>query len=646
MVEIMQEEQQAVAVGSVVAPTMAGVAAMVKGKPATLRIGDIHRAEGAFVNPRTTFDEVELAELRESIRAQGLNQPILVRPRAQGGWEIVAGERRWRVMLDLHGQDGEIEVLIKELDDDQAQAAALTENVERAPMNPVEEARAAHRIFLRVNGDVECAAERLGMKPETFKRRMALMRASEGVQKALVEQKIALGHAELLAAVDLSKQDSALEQVIKRKLSVGNLKDQVLAMSCDLPAAIFDKADCTNCEFNSAVQTALFTEAVTEGRCTRPTCYEAKQEGKLQEIAGSLGDEYAKVTIMRGGDHIIPIKLVALGKHGVGEEQASACRSCASFGCSVSGVVGSMGKVEHGVCFDSPCNARHVLTNRKALEAAEQAERDASNLEPKETTSGAKKKPASTGVKAGAGKAEKKGGPAKKTAAPAPVAVQLSSGVKSYRVDIWRKIAAKQTWANPDMALRVLVALALNGSSRHISSNRTRDALEKISGQPVGHGIHNMKEATDAVRETDPLKLQRVTHAMAASAMADLDETGMRQVMEFLGVDMGSGSVWKLDEGLLALLSKAEIEVIAEEVGISTILGSAAMKKAMATKKGELIATILGLKEFDYTRAVPRCMEYRTTNKEAIASGAALPGAAEADDGHQDDEEEEVAAQG
>ena len=210
-------------------------------------------------NPRQYFDPVEMAELEASIKAQGVLQPILVRPITDGKLEIVAGERRWRAATSVGLAD--IPAMVREMTDAQVDEAALTENHERAAMSPTEEAEAAARILGNCAGNREEAAKRLGWSPATLKQRLALMNCSDSVRKALNERKISLGHAELLAAVTREKQDDVLGKLLGAPAmpTVPQLKSMLEQIAQNLDVAIFNKDQCVNCPHNSGTQQALFS---------------------------------------------------------------------------------------------------------------------------------------------------------------------------------------------------------------------------------------------------------------------------------------------------------------------------------------------------------------------------------------------------
>lgn len=596
------------------------------GTPAVLNLRDLHQRKEPRKNPRTRFKQEPMDKLVANIKAKGVLQPILVRPRPEGGYEIVAGERRVRASRVAFGEDGTIPAYIRECTEDEADEYALLENTEREPMSPAEEAEAAHAILVREAGNHEAAAAALGWSVSMLKRRVALMRLTPEARAALVNEQIEIGHAELLAAVDPTKQNGALAKIIEHKLTIAQVRDQVAAMSHELSAAIFDRAECGGCDYNSSQQRALFGETVAEGRCTRPACYSAKTEERLQSIAAGLVEEVPKVVILRADSGIIPIKLAADGPVGVGAEQIKSCRSCANFGCTVSATLGSLGEVERDLCFDAECNTKLVAANIASRQPAPTSKSPAA-------AQGGKKKAGSAGAGSKGSSGKSSSTPASARPPRTDTTVKVPQAVKEYRVAQWRQIGARVAFAQPDAALRLLVALGLSGLTRTIDRAKTADALAQLCGAQKSKSYTRVLEAAMAVKDTPADTLVRVTHAMAASALKEVDEHNLRDALTYLAVDMGAH--WKLGEDFLKLLTKSEIEALAEELGIAQAMGEKSFKKAMTGKKDEVIKAVLGVEGFQYAGAVPTVMRY---DDPATVEFAASVGGSEAEDEDMDDE--------
>ena len=174
--------------------------------------------------PRTRMDEGALNELAASIKAQGLMQPILVRPIGQDTlsglvkYEIIAGERRFRAS-QLAGLT-DVPVLVRDVDDLAAAAMALIENIQREDLNPLEEAQGIHRLITDFSFTHEQAATAVGRSRSAVSNLLRLMNLAAPVQTMLMAGDIDMGHARALLAVDAASQITLANQVVAKRLSV------------------------------------------------------------------------------------------------------------------------------------------------------------------------------------------------------------------------------------------------------------------------------------------------------------------------------------------------------------------------------------------------------------------------------------------
>ncbi len=168
--------------------------------------------------PRTRMDEGSLYELAESIKAQGVMQPVLVRPVAPGRYEIIAGERRTRA-AKLAGLD-EVPVLVKNVPDEAAAAMSLIENIQREDLNPLEEAQGLKRLTDEFGLTHEQAAQAVGRSRSAASNLLRLLNLSEPVQQMLMAGDLDMGHARALLPLDGAQQILAAGDVVARKLSV------------------------------------------------------------------------------------------------------------------------------------------------------------------------------------------------------------------------------------------------------------------------------------------------------------------------------------------------------------------------------------------------------------------------------------------
>ena len=168
--------------------------------------------------PRREFNEESLSELAASIKAQGLMQPVVVRPRAQGGFELIAGERRWRA-AQLAGLD-KIPALIREVDDQQASAMALIENIQREDLNPLEEAEALARLKDEFGLTQQQVADAVGKSRVAVTNLLRLLNLASPVREMLLAGEIEMGHARALLPLELLDQERVARVVASKRLSV------------------------------------------------------------------------------------------------------------------------------------------------------------------------------------------------------------------------------------------------------------------------------------------------------------------------------------------------------------------------------------------------------------------------------------------
>ena len=172
--------------------------------------------------PRTRMDEGALYELAESIKAQGIMQPILVRRLTQGDnagkYEIIAGERRFRASR-LAGL-ADVPVLVRDVPDESAAAMALIENIQREDLNPLEEAQGLQRLVKEFGLTHELAAQAVGRSRSAASNLLRLLNLADPVQTMLMAGDIDMGHARALLSLDRAAQITAATQIAARKLSV------------------------------------------------------------------------------------------------------------------------------------------------------------------------------------------------------------------------------------------------------------------------------------------------------------------------------------------------------------------------------------------------------------------------------------------
>lgn len=173
--------------------------------------------------PRKTFDEAALDELAESIKQHGVLQPLLVRPLPNGGYQLVAGERRWRASRRAGLR--EVPVVVKELTDTETMEIAIIENLQREDLNPIEEAEGLQALIDKCGFTQEEVASSVGKSRPAIANSLRLLRLPEKVRELTRDGKISAGHARALISLDNDALIiEAAENVIKNKLTVRDVE--------------------------------------------------------------------------------------------------------------------------------------------------------------------------------------------------------------------------------------------------------------------------------------------------------------------------------------------------------------------------------------------------------------------------------------
>ena len=191
----------------------------------TLRISEIEPNKS---QPRTEFDDDAILSLAESIRQHGVLQPILVRPLPTGGYQIVAGERRWRAarMVGL----SEVPVLIKELSDFETMQVALIENLQRDDLNPIEEAQGYEKLMSKYSMTQEQVAEAMGKSRPAIANSLRLLKLDDETQKMVKDGDLSAGHAKALAGIDdIRLRQELAKKTVSDRLSVRQL-EKIISM--------------------------------------------------------------------------------------------------------------------------------------------------------------------------------------------------------------------------------------------------------------------------------------------------------------------------------------------------------------------------------------------------------------------------------
>ena len=190
-----------------------------------LKMLDVLLMQAGQYQPRSYMDEAALQTLADSIQAQGIMQPILVRPVKNGLYEIIAGERRWRA-AQIAGLT-QVPVLIRQIADESALAMALIENIQRENLNPLEEAFGIKRLIDEFAMTHEKAAHAVGRSRVAVSNLLRLLSLCGFVQDLLMQQKLDMGHARALIGLEAAQQIMLANKIVKDNLSVREVEGLV-----------------------------------------------------------------------------------------------------------------------------------------------------------------------------------------------------------------------------------------------------------------------------------------------------------------------------------------------------------------------------------------------------------------------------------
>ena len=197
----------------------------VSSKIETTNVMPLSQLTPGKFQPRKNFNQDSLKELAESIKAQGIIQPILVRMTSNNQFEIIAGERRWQA-AKIAKLD-KVPVVVKDIPDSTALAMALIENIQREDLNVIEEARGIKRLIDEFNITHEAAAEAVGKSRAAVSNTLRLLSLCEHAQYALETNKIEMGHARAILSLSPIDQAMMCQKIVNQKLTVREVEKEV-----------------------------------------------------------------------------------------------------------------------------------------------------------------------------------------------------------------------------------------------------------------------------------------------------------------------------------------------------------------------------------------------------------------------------------
>ncbi len=265
------------------------------GQPASLLLADM--LPGAY-QPRTRMDEGALYELAESIKVQGILQPILVRQLQdgpnQGKYEIIAGERRFRA-AKLAGLDS-VPVLVRDVSNEAAAAMALIENIQREDLNPLEEAQGLQRLVKEFGLTHEQAAQSVGRSRSAASNLLRLLNLAEPVQVMLMAGDLDMGHARALLGLDRAAQITAASQISARKMSVREAESLAKKLGAEFTlTSVKSKKEKSRDIKRVEEELSDLLTAEVEVRVKK----RVKRAGRLEEM-GEIGIRFASLDELNG----------------------------------------------------------------------------------------------------------------------------------------------------------------------------------------------------------------------------------------------------------------------------------------------------------------------------------------------------------
>lgn len=318
--------------------------------------------DASFGNTRTVRDAVKDGMILESMRVQGIIQPVVARPIAgdPNNLELIAGYgRRDKARIinqELSGAGKpvrKIPVLVRKVNDDQAVAIQIAENTQRIDLTLMEESEAAQRYTTEFEGDRDAAAGQLGWSRKKLDERLELQKCSDKVKAQLKIELISAGHAIILAPFPQSIQDMQVDNIINNRVTVAQLKSIVKGVELPLDTARFDQTECQTCPHNTAPQIGLFNNIDDKARCAKKSCYTAKTQSWLEQEKQKASEKYGIILFLSETDKQ---SRSTVNQQVVGVEQfQQGCSSCRKFVTLMDDTTGNEGLLIESQCINKGC---------------------------------------------------------------------------------------------------------------------------------------------------------------------------------------------------------------------------------------------------------------------------------------------------
>jgi len=336
-----------------------------------------------YGNKRQKRSAKSLASLTESIKKNGIIQPVVARPHATdpNRLELLAGFGRRDIAIALNL---DVPFLLRVVDDQRAYEIHLAENLDREDLGIVDQARAASEFMSLYQGDYAATADRLNMSVTKLRERLELNRCSNKVLDALSEDKIRAAHAIILSPFPITRQDLTLDKIINEQWSVKELRERAGKALIPLSFAKFDTQPCSECEHNSIHQQGLFDNVDAKAKCGSNTCFRQKQAEWLQDTKAMAAEQYGTVLFLSESH---PDDRNHVTTEQVGFEQMQICNTCESKIAVMDDSWTNEGKISTNQCVDKPCYTDCLHEQHPELApAVEETDEQATDSEAVDTT--------------------------------------------------------------------------------------------------------------------------------------------------------------------------------------------------------------------------------------------------------------------
>lgn len=538
-------------------------------------------------NSRQYIDPAALGELAENIKINGLIQPITVVPNGEGKYDLVMGERRLRAhqMLGME----KIAAIVREgLTAERMKAIHLAENIQRESLPAIDEAEAFEAQLAEKS--IQDLAAMINRSEEYIRRRMKLLHLIPEAREKVRCGTIGLSIAELLSCLPDDRQKTTLATVEEQRLNAVQLSNLLNHQNDrQLVNAVFDTQDCLQCPHNSAGQPDLFARGTSGlGKCLYDPCWSGKELEKAKSLAKQIEEMGPRAVIAGkvkvGVDDLPPeidqTQAVMHNKAELGEESLRDCQSCKFLVVFIS----TQGHpLRQNICTNRPCYDDRATRFRE-----ENAERKKSG-----STKGGTENAKGSGLNIPGNKAVT-GKPAASITGPVPKKMTPANApqrVKDFKRNRYQEYLAAHLLETPENRLR-LILLAMKDTSwgRSWTGDPTLKEFN-LAGEGFESNPPNFYPRLRA------LNAEQLMTAAGRMALKALDKFPLPLIEEMVFTDLGAipEILFKIDRTYLELLTKAEIEATAKEIGLTAYLQNKgeSISKLSARPKKAFIDSLL-----------------------------------------------------